>query len=76
MMTISSSGAEKTLPEGTSVRACLEALNAFPEGTLAALKGGVVAELDEPVSGNCSLLPLTLAAGSTSAPSVSSCCWP
>ena len=60
MMTISSSGAEKILPEGTSVRACLEALNAFPEGTLAALKGGVVAELDEPVSGNCSLLPLTL----------------
>ena len=51
---------EITLPEGTSVRECLEALDAFPAGTLAALKGGIVAELNDPVSGDCTLLPLTL----------------
>ena len=41
---------EKELPAGTTVRACLEALNAFPVGTLAALKGGTAVELNEPVT--------------------------
>ena len=60
MMTIRFAQAETSLPEGTSVRACLEALDAFPSGTLAALKGGIVAELNDPVSASCQLIPLTL----------------
>ena len=51
---------EKAFPEGTTVRACLEALDAFPRGTLAALSGGVVRELNDPLDQDCSLQPLTL----------------
>lgn len=51
---------EKTFPEGTTVRACLEGLDAFPRGTLAALSGGVVRELNDPLDQDCSLQPLTL----------------
>ena len=50
-----------TLPEGTSVRVCLQKLDAFPAGTLAALSGGVVVELSDPVRSDCVLSPLTLA---------------
>ena len=39
-MKIRCSQKETTLPEGTTVRECLKALDAFPVGTLAALKGG------------------------------------
>ena len=59
-MKIRCSQKETTLPEGTTVRECLKALDAFPIGTLAALKGGITVELGDPVSENCSLLPLTL----------------
>ncbi len=51
---------EANLPEGTSVRDALAAVGALPAGTLAALKGGVVMELNEPLREDCSLLPLTL----------------
>ena len=40
-MIIRSSHLEAELPEGTSVQDCLKALNAFPVGTLAALRGGL-----------------------------------
>ena len=59
-MKIRCSQREITLPEGTTVRECLKALEAFPVGTLAALKGGITVELGDPVSEDCSLLPLTL----------------
>ncbi len=48
------------LPEGTSVKDCLLAVDAFPTGTLAALKGGVVVELNEKLQEDSTLLPLTL----------------
>ena len=51
---------EAELPEGTRVEDCLKALNCFPHGTLAALKGGLAVELREPVTADCSLIPLTL----------------
>ena len=60
MITVRYQQTTATLPEGSTVRACLEALNAFPEGTLAALKGGLVVELNERLSQDCSLIPLTL----------------
>ena len=50
-----------TLPEGTTVRVCLQKLDALPEGTLAAMSGGIVIELNDPVRSDCSLSPLTLA---------------
>jgi len=59
-MIIRSLGKEKEFPEGTAVRDCLEALDAFPRGTLAALKGGLAVELNEPVTEGCELTPLTL----------------
>ena len=51
---------QKELPEGMTVQECLKALDAFPRGTLAALKGGAAAELNDPVAEDCSLTPLTL----------------
>ena len=51
---------QKELPEGMTVRECLKALDAFPRGTLAALKGGAAAELNDPVAEDCALIPLTL----------------
>ncbi len=60
-MIIRSENHQVELAEGTSVQDCLKALDAFPRGTLAALKGGVVAELNDPLHEDCSLLPLTLA---------------
>ena len=51
---------EAELKEGTSVQDCLKALDAFPVGTLAALKGGLSVELGEPLSESCELIPLTL----------------
>ncbi|MBR2823068.1 MAG: nucleoside kinase [Clostridia bacterium] len=60
MINVRTQNTEATLPEGSTVRACLEALNALPDGTLAALKGGLVVELNEKINESCSLLPLTL----------------
>ncbi len=60
MINIRFHDAEAALPEGSTVRACLEAVNALPAGTLAALKGGVVVELNDPMNESCELLPLTL----------------
>ena len=59
-MIIHSQHQETELPEGTSVQDCLKAMDCFPEGTLAALKGGLVVELQEPLKEDCSLIPLTL----------------
>ncbi len=59
-MIIRCNQSEAELKEGSTVQACLQALNAFPRGTLAALKGGLAVELNEPVSKDCSLIPLTL----------------
>ncbi len=50
-----------TLPEGASARVCLQKLDAFPTGTLAALSGGIVVELNDPIRSDCNLSPLTLA---------------
>ena len=59
-MIIRSRDAQKELPAGTTVQDCLKALDAFPVGTLAALRGGVSVELNEPVTEDCTLIPLTL----------------
>ena len=59
-MIIRSVNNEKDFPEGTSVQTCLKALDAFPRGTLAALSGGVVRELNDPLTQPCTLIPLTL----------------
>lgn len=59
-MIVKSGNHEANLPEGTLVLDCLKALDSLPAGTLAALKGGVVAELQDAVKEDCSLLPLTL----------------
>ena len=59
-MIIRSMNNQKELPEGTTVQNCLKALDAFPRGTLAALSGGVVRELNEPLRCDCALQPLTL----------------
>ncbi len=59
-MIICSENARAELPEGTSVKDCLKAVNAFPVGTLAALRGGVVLELNEPLREDSTLMPLTL----------------
>ena len=40
-MIIRSMNNEREFPEGTTVKACLEALDAFPRGTLAPGKDGV-----------------------------------
>ena len=60
-MIIRSTNNEMELPEGKTVEECLKALNAFPKGTLAALSGGVVCELNDRLRQDCSLIPLTLA---------------
>jgi len=60
-MIIRSMDKEKEFPEGKTVEECLKALDAFPKGTLAALSGGVVCELNDRLRQDCSLLPLTLA---------------
>ena len=59
-MIIRSMNNEKEFPEGTTVKACLEALGAFPRGTLAAQSGGVVCELNDVIRQDCTLTPLTL----------------
>ena len=59
-MIIRTEDREKSFPGGTHVDACLKALDAFPRGTLAALRGGVAVELNEPLYADCSLIPLTL----------------
>ena len=59
-MIIQCRNVQKELPKGTTVQDCLKALDAFPIGTLAALRGGVSVELNEPVTEDCSLIPLTL----------------
>ncbi|MBR6965961.1 MAG: nucleoside kinase [Clostridia bacterium] len=59
-MIIRSMNNQKEFPEGTTVQNCLKALDAFPRGTLAALSGGVVCELNEPLRRDCTLIPLTL----------------
>ena len=51
---------EKEFDDGTSVQTCLKELDAFPRGTLAALSGGVVCELNDPLHQDCTLTPLTL----------------
>ena len=59
-MIIRSMNNEKEFNPGTTVMACLKALDAFPRGTLAALSGGVVRELNDPLDMDCELTPLTL----------------
>ena len=59
-MIIRSMNNQKEFPEGTTVRNCLIGLDAFPRGTLAALSGGVVCELNDPLRHDCTLIPLTL----------------
>ena len=59
-MIIRSMNNQKEFPEGTTVQICLKALDAFPVGTLAALSGGLVRELNEPLKQDCTLIPLTL----------------
>ena len=59
-MIIRSMNNEKEFPEGTTVAACLKALDAFPTGTLAAQSGGVVCELNDELRQDCTLIPLTL----------------
>ena len=59
-MLIRSIDNQKEFPEGTTVQACLTGLDNFPVGTLAALSGGIVRELNEPIRTDCSLIPLTL----------------
>ncbi len=59
-MIISTMDRQMEFPEGKTVRDCLTALGAFPRGTLAALSGGVVRELNDPLLQDCSLMPLTL----------------
>ena len=59
-MIIRSMNNEKEFPEGTTVAACLKALDAFPRGTLAAQSGGVVCELNDELRQDCTLVPLTL----------------
>ncbi len=60
-MIIRAQDREMEFPDGTTVQVCLKKLDAFPRGTLAALSGGVVCELNDPLHRDCSLLPLTLA---------------
>ena len=59
-MIIRSMDNQKEFPEGTTVRNCLVGLDAFPRGTLAALSGGIVIELNDPLRRDCTLTPLTL----------------
>ena len=59
-MIIRSAKNQKEFPDGTTVQNCLAALDAFPVGTLAALSGGIVRELNEPLKTDCTLEPLTL----------------
>ena len=59
-MIIRSMNNQKEFPEGTTVRNCLKALDALPRETLAALSGGIVCELNEPLRRDCTLTPLTL----------------
>ena len=59
-MIIRSMDNQKEFPEGTTVRNCLVGLDAFPRGTLAALSGGVVIELNDPLRRDCTLTPLAL----------------
>ena len=59
-MIIRSMNNQKEFPEGTTVRNCLKALDAFPRGTLAALSGGIAIELNDPLRHDCTLTPLTL----------------
>ena len=59
-MIIRSNNNQKEFPEGTTVQNCLKGLDAFPRGTLAALSGGIVIELNDPLRRDCTLTPLTL----------------
>ncbi len=59
-MIIRSRNTQKELPSGATVKDCLKALDAFPIGTLAALKGGISVELNEKITRDCELIPLTL----------------
>ena len=59
-MIIRSMNNQKEFPEGTTVQNCLKGLGAFPRGTLAALSGGIVCELNDPLRHDCTLTPLTL----------------
>ena len=59
-MIISTMNQQKEFPEGKTVQECLKAMDAFPRGTLAALSGGVVRELNDSLRQDCTLTPLTL----------------
>ncbi len=48
------------LPEGATVQACLQALNKWHPGVLAARRGGCVLEVGDVVSDSGELIPLTL----------------
>ncbi len=54
---------EMEFPEGKTVMECLQALDAFPRGTLAARSGGVVMELNDVLRKDVTLAPLTLESG-------------
>lgn len=60
-MKIRSFDNEKEFPDGATVLECLRGLDAFPKGTLAALNGGVVVELNDKLRDDATLIPLTLA---------------
>ena len=59
-MIISTMNRQMEFPEGKTVQECLKAMDAFPRGTLAALSGGVVRELNDSLRQDCTLTPLTL----------------
>lgn len=59
-MIITAMDRQKEFSEGITVQECLKELDAFPRGTLAALSGGVVRELNDTLHQDCSLTPLTL----------------
>lgn len=48
-----------SLPAGSTVESCLRAMSAFPDGAMAALVDGAMTELNTPLRGDCTLVPLT-----------------
>ena len=59
-MKISDGSHEVWMQNGTTARQCLSALDRLSPDTLAAMRGGTVLELGDPVAGDCTLLPISL----------------
>ena len=59
-MIVQAMGKSAEFPEGSTAAECLKGLDAFPRGTLAAMSGGVVVELNDRLKEDCALVPLTL----------------